>query len=96
MSKSSASSIPILALHKKYGDHYSIPAGLFFTDLGAMLDKVKPEAVATFTNTFDHAMVVEACARTNPGDDGEASGRQHGPRPRHPESRRAAAVFPSS
>ena len=28
-----------------------------------MLDTVKPEAVATFTNTYDHAMVVEACAK---------------------------------
>ena len=31
---------------------------LLFTDLGKMLDTVKPEAVAT-TSTFDHAMVVE-------------------------------------
>jgi len=50
------------ALHKKYGDQNHIAGNLFFTDLGAMLDKVKPEAVATFTNTFDHPMVVEACA----------------------------------
>ena len=36
---------------------------------------MKPEAVATFTSTFDHAMVVEACARAqDPGDDGEAAG----------------------
>src|SRR5271168_3961731 len=49
-------------LHKKYGESYAIPGDLFFADLGAMLDKVKPEAVATFTNTFDHPMVVEACA----------------------------------
>jgi predicted dehydrogenase len=39
------------------------PPDLLFTDLGKMLDTVKPEAVATFTNTFDHAMVVEACAQ---------------------------------
>ncbi|HLK69390.1 MAG TPA: Gfo/Idh/MocA family oxidoreductase [Bryobacteraceae bacterium] len=38
------------------------PADILFTDLGKMLDTVKPEAVATFTSTFDHAMVVEACA----------------------------------
>ena len=36
--------------------------GDLFTDLGKMLDTVKPEAVATFTSTFDHAGVVEACA----------------------------------
>ena len=53
---------PDPGLHKKYGDLYKIPADLFFADLAAMLDKVKPEAVATFTNTFDHPMVVEACA----------------------------------
>jgi len=36
---------------------------LLFTDLGKMLDTVKPEAVATFTSTYDHAMVVEECAK---------------------------------
>jgi len=53
---------PDPGLHKKYGDRYGIAGDLFFADLAAMLDKVKPEAVATFTNTFDHPMVVEACA----------------------------------
>jgi predicted dehydrogenase len=36
---------------------------MLFSDLNKMLDTVKPEAVATFTSTFDHAMVVEACAQ---------------------------------
>jgi predicted dehydrogenase len=53
---------PDPGLHAKYGKLYGIAGDLFFTDLGAMLDKVKPEAVATFTNTFDHLAVVEACA----------------------------------
>jgi predicted dehydrogenase len=53
---------PDAALHQKYGERYGIAGTLFFRDLGAMLDKVKPEAVATFTNTFDHPMIVEACA----------------------------------
>lgn len=53
---------PDPALHKKYGDLYSISGDLFFTDLAAMLDKVNAEAVATFTNTFDHPKIVEACA----------------------------------
>jgi len=53
---------PDPALHKKYGELYGISTEVFFTDLGAMLDKVKPEAVATFTNTFDHPVIVEACA----------------------------------
>ena len=34
-----------------------------FTDLDTMLDTAKPEAVATFTDTFSHAEVVEACTR---------------------------------
>ncbi len=53
---------PDPGLHKKYGDLYGIASDSFFADLAAMLDKVKPEAVATFTNTFDHPKIVEACA----------------------------------
>jgi predicted dehydrogenase len=53
---------PDPGLHKKYSDRYGIALDIFSTDLAAMLDKVKPEAVATFTNTFDHPMVVEAAA----------------------------------
>lgn len=49
-------------LHKKYGDKYGLARNLFYTSLGSMLDTVKPEAVATFTSTFDHPVVVEACA----------------------------------
>lgn len=47
------------ACAKKYG----LGDSFFFTDLGQMLDHTTPEAVATFTSTYDHAMVVEACAR---------------------------------
>ncbi len=50
------------ALQRQYAKQYSLPEALFFTDLSKMLDQVKPEAVASFTNTYDHAMVVEACA----------------------------------
>jgi predicted dehydrogenase len=53
---------PDPALTASYGKTNGFDAGMLFTDLGAMLDRVKPEAVATFTNTYDHAMVVEACA----------------------------------
>jgi predicted dehydrogenase len=49
-------------LRKQYAQKFSLPESLFFANLGAMLDSVKPQAVATFTNTFDHPMVVEACA----------------------------------
>jgi predicted dehydrogenase len=53
---------PGTALHTKYGQRYGLASAVFFTDLRAMLDSTKPEAVATFTSTFDHPMVVEACA----------------------------------
>lgn len=53
---------PDTALHRKYAQKYGFAESLFFTDLGVMLDRVKPEAVASFTSTFDHPMVVEAAA----------------------------------
>lgn len=46
----------------KYAKRFNILADAQFTDLGKMLDTVKPEAVATFTSTYDHAGVVEAAA----------------------------------
>lgn len=49
-------------VRKRIAARYNFPDSLFFTDLNTMLDRVKPDAVATFTNTFDHPMVVEACA----------------------------------
>jgi predicted dehydrogenase len=33
-----------------------------FSDLPALLDQVRPEAVASFTSTYDHPLVAEACA----------------------------------
>lgn len=54
---------PDTALHKQYAQQYGMAPDVFYTDLGKMLDTVKPEAVAAFTNTFDHPMVVEAAAR---------------------------------
>jgi predicted dehydrogenase len=53
---------PDAALLTQYGDRYKIPESARFTDLTAMLDRTKPEAVASFTNTYDHAAVVEAAA----------------------------------
>jgi predicted dehydrogenase len=53
---------PDTALQRHYAQRYGLAESVFFTDLGMMLDRVKPEAVASFTSTFDHAMVVEACA----------------------------------
>lgn len=54
---------PDTALQRQYAQRYGLAEFLFSTDLGAMLDRAKPEAVASFTSTFDHAIVVEACAR---------------------------------
>jgi predicted dehydrogenase len=54
---------PDAALVASYGKRYNIAADGQFTDIGRMLDAVKPEAVATFTSTIDHAGVVEAAAQ---------------------------------
>src|SRR6267142_5842604 len=54
---------PEPALQQKYAQRYGLAGSLFFTELGAMLDRTKPEAVASFTSTYDHPAVVEACAR---------------------------------
>ena len=50
------------ALLKSYGDRYKLPADALFTDLAAMIDRAKPEAIASFTNTLDHPGIVEAAA----------------------------------
>src|SRR4029453_1777509 len=49
-------------LLQQYGDRYKIPDTARFTDLTSLLDRTKPEAVASFTNTFDHPAIVEAAA----------------------------------
>jgi predicted dehydrogenase len=53
---------PDISLQKKYGQKYGLAEAVFFTDLGRMLDATKPEAVAAFTSTYDHPLVVEAAA----------------------------------
>ena len=53
---------PDPALHRKYAERHGLAEAVFFTDLETMLDRVKPEAVAAFTSTYDHPKVVEACA----------------------------------
>src|SRR6185436_4419668 len=53
---------PDAALLKQYGDRYKIAESARFTDLTALLDRTKPEAVASFANTFDHPAIVEAAA----------------------------------
>jgi predicted dehydrogenase len=53
---------PDTALLARYASLYHVANERLFTDLDNMLDAAKPEAVATFTDTFSHAKVVEACA----------------------------------
>jgi len=50
------------ALSRKYAAQFGIDTALFFTDLNSLLQAVKPEAVVAFGSTFEHLMVVEACA----------------------------------
>jgi predicted dehydrogenase len=50
------------ALLKSYGERYKLPADVLFTDLNAMFERARPEAVASFTDTLDHAGIVEAAA----------------------------------
>jgi predicted dehydrogenase len=49
-------------LLQKYAEMFKLPESALFTNLEAMLDKAKPEAIASFSNTFDHAAMVEAAA----------------------------------
>src|SRR5262245_26635767 len=49
-------------LVKRYAQAYKLADGLFHADLESMLEKVRPQAVAAFTSTFDHRRVVEVCA----------------------------------
>ncbi|HEU4938088.1 MAG TPA: Gfo/Idh/MocA family oxidoreductase [Vicinamibacterales bacterium] len=53
---------PDKALLQQYGERYKIAPEARFTSLEEMLDRTKPEAVASFTNTYDHPAVVEAAA----------------------------------
>lgn len=53
---------PDAALLKKYAADLKLPDTVLFSDLATMLDRAKPEAVASFTNTVDHPVVVEAAA----------------------------------
>jgi len=49
-------------LLRSYGEKYNLPRETLFTDLNQMLDLGRPEAIASFTNTRDHPVIVEAAA----------------------------------
>lgn len=53
---------PNSELRDRYMDRHGLDADLFFTDLGEMLDAVRPEAVAAFGSIREHLEVVEAAA----------------------------------
>jgi predicted dehydrogenase len=53
---------PDAALLRSYSERYNIPQTARFSDLKTMIDRAKPEAIASFTNTRDHPAVVEAAA----------------------------------
>jgi predicted dehydrogenase len=54
---------PDAALTAKYGKANHFAEDMLFTDLGKMLDTVKPDAVAIFSDTYSHAAIVEAVAQ---------------------------------
>jgi predicted dehydrogenase len=53
---------PDASLRESYARRHALAPEILFASLDAMLDKVRPEAVAAFTATYDHPVVVEACA----------------------------------
>jgi len=53
---------PDRELLARYAKDNGLATEILFTDLAKMLDTVKPQAVATFTDTYSHLAVVEACA----------------------------------
>lgn len=54
---------PDKALAEKYFAKYKLPMSLWFPSVQEMLDKAKPEAVTTFTSTYDHLEVIKECAK---------------------------------
>jgi predicted dehydrogenase len=53
---------PDATLLRKYAARYELPESTLFSDLPSMIDRARPDAIAAFTNTFDHAAIVEAAA----------------------------------
>src|SRR5882724_2996927 len=53
---------PNAEIAARYVKQFQLDPAIVFSSLEQMLDKAKPEAVATMTSTFDHKRVVEVCA----------------------------------
>jgi predicted dehydrogenase len=54
---------PNAELRASYAKQFNLPAEVLFSSLDTMIEKARPEAVATFTSTYGHAAVVETCAK---------------------------------
>ncbi len=50
-------------LFLRYAKQYGLDRNLLFSSLEEMLQKVHPQAVLVYSNTYDHRHVVEVCAR---------------------------------
>src|SRR5258708_10343893 len=50
---------PDAALRQKYAKQYSLQNDVLFDSLATMLDRVHPEAAASFTNPAHHPVVVQ-------------------------------------
>lgn len=50
------------ALIARYSRRFHLPPEIFFSSLDDLFARTNPQAVATFTSTYDHERVVEACA----------------------------------
>jgi predicted dehydrogenase len=54
---------PNQELATRISNQYGIDRSLFYSSLDDMLAKTHPQAVVTYTSTYDHRMVVEICSR---------------------------------
>ncbi len=54
---------PDASLLRSYGDKFNIAQSARSTELAGLIDRVRPDAIAAFTNTLDHPGVVEVAAR---------------------------------
>lgn len=50
------------ALIARYSRRFHLPPEIFFSSLDDLFARTNPQAVATFTSTYDHERVVENCA----------------------------------
>ena len=50
------------SLLSAYGDQYDVPEHLRYTSLTTFLQEANPEALAIFSNTYDHTAIVEQAA----------------------------------